>query len=89
MTRRTIWPPILTLLVVCNVGCSPKLTVVGGPAVDGAPAGAEVGAAVATVDANFGFQVPDGAPSAALDVAGACVNLQCRQQACPGGGTTH
>jgi hypothetical protein len=37
---------------------------------------------------NFGFQVPDGASSAAPDVPGACVNLQCRQQACPAGGTT-
>jgi hypothetical protein len=88
MTIRHVSLGILMLLVVCNFGCSPKIAVVGGPAADGAPAGSEVDAALASVDANFGFQVPDGGSSAASDVPGACVNLQCRQQACPAGETT-
>ncbi len=66
MTIRTVSPGVLTLLVVCNFGCSPKIAVVGRPPADGAPAGSEVDA-LAGVDANFGFQVPDGASSAGPD----------------------
>jgi hypothetical protein len=62
--------------------------VVGHPATDGAYAGDRDGAAFGQPDANFGFHVPDGAPSAPPPAPSRCVNLQCRQQTCPGGGTT-
>jgi hypothetical protein len=51
-------------------------------------AGPREDAAAAQPDANFGFQVTDGGPSDPPPASPACVNLQCRQQACPAGGTT-
>jgi hypothetical protein len=89
MTIHTLLPRLLPLIVVGTAGCSaPKLIPVGAPAADGPRAGAANDAAAAPLDANFGFQVPDGAPLAAPVIRPACVNLQCRQQACPAGATT-
>src|SRR4051812_1910295 len=84
---RAVLPAVLAL-VVSSVGCSPRITAVRSPAADGGSAGPRDGAAFSHPDASFGFKVPDGAPSAPPPAPGGCVNLQCRQQTCPGGGTT-
>jgi hypothetical protein len=79
---------LLMLLVVATVDCAPRIIAVGDAAANGARGGTRDDAAAAQPDANFGFQVPDGAPSAPADARAACVNLECRRHACPAGGTT-
>jgi hypothetical protein len=87
MRIRTALSGLLALVVVCTLDCAPRIIPVGGPAADG-DGGEARDAAVAQPDVNFAFHVPDGGRSAPPDAPAACVNLQCRQQACPAGGTT-
>jgi hypothetical protein len=89
MTIRNLLPRLLPAIVVGTVGCSPpKIIPIGERAAGGARGGAGEDAAAAPLDANFGFQVPDGPPPAPPEAGASCVNLQCRQRACPTGTTT-
>src|SRR4051812_46990393 len=88
MTIRTVLPGLLTLLVVGTLGCPSRIMPAGDPADTSARGGARDGASGDQPDANFGFHVPDGPPPAPPPPRAACVNLQCRQQACPAGGAT-
>jgi hypothetical protein len=86
MPSRTVCAGLLTFSVIAAVDCGPRVSAVAPPSAGGGPVPPRDAAAFGQPDPNFGFQVPDGAPPAPAPRG--CVNLQCRQQACPGGGTT-
>jgi hypothetical protein len=79
-----------TLLLGCNrptvVGTGPGAGAGGGGGGGGAAAVDAAGAGPGARDAGFGFVVPEAGPPA--EAATGCVNLQCQQRPCPGGGST-
>jgi hypothetical protein len=79
--------PIGLMLLACS---TPGIKSAGSEDAAGNTGGAGGSAAAdaAARDMNFGFNVPDGGFVAVDAPPAGCVNLQCRQQTCPGTGTT-